>query len=224
MRTILALPDYNQTGQINAIVDGKTLPLYQAVDMQSFPNSCEISGIPNPVLSRNKNQSFVFSQIARTKNYDYFLKSCRAGHDKSGRDVFLTCIFELEKNRLETIFDIDTLKAPNDQKDENIKKYIQILNQPSSACSGLPEMFQEYKKDRHSRHFSSASLEGMKYQADWAYGQKKTFPNQISPDFPWKKTILIGGVVIILVGGMYIVKKNQHQRVSEKISLNAQKN
>ena len=203
MRTIIALPDYEQTGQIEALVSGHEMPLYKALKLSEFPHSCEISGIPNPILSRNPENNFVFAQVVRSNNNDYFLKSCRAGKDKTGRDVFLSFVFEFPKGGLNTLSDLSQIKADISVLPEKIVDYGNLLNTFGSNKNEILSMFNEFKSRRDLNHLTSSSLEGLKYQADWSYGQKKNYNTYLIK--------ILGGIAIILVVS-YLISKGMHPK------------
>lgn len=206
MRTIIALPDYEQTGQIEALVSGQEMPLYKALKLSEFPHSCEISGIPNPILSRNPENNFVFAQVVRGNNNDYFLKSCRAGKDKTGRDVFLSFVFEFPKGGLNTLSDLSQIKADISILPEKIVNYGNLLNTFGSNKNEILSMFSEFKSRRDLNHLTSSSLKGLKYQADWSYGQKKSSPNNNT------QLIKILGVIAIILIVAYLISKGMHPK------------
>ena len=203
MKTIIALPDYEQTGQIEARIAGQKMQLYKALRISEFPHSCEISGIPNPILSRNPENNFVFAQVVRSNNNDYFLKSCRAGKDKTGRDVFLSFVFEFPKGGLNTLSDLSQIKADISVLPEKIVDYGNLLNTFGSNKNEILSMFNEFKSRRDLNHLTSSSLEGLKYQADWSYGQKKNYNTQLIK--------ILGGIAIILVVS-YLISKGMHPK------------
>lgn len=206
MRTIIALPDYEQTGQIEALVSGQKMPLYKALKLSDFPHSCEISGIPNPILSRNPENSFVFAQVVRSNNNDYFLKSCRAGKDKTGRDVFLSFVFEFPKGGLNSLPDLSQVKADISSVPENIVTYGNLLNTFGSNQNEIASMFNEFKARRDLIHLTSSSLEGLKYQADWSYGQKKSSSNNNN-----QLIAVLGGIAVIIIIA-YLISKGIHPK------------
>lgn len=177
MNIFCILPDKQQTGAmlVYPVRDGRVIseeakPLRERFDLSGFPPSCELTGVPNIVLEQHDIGSFVFSQIARTAYKDYFLRSCAAGKDRDGRNVFLVLIFECEKGELERLSPSSFCVAETLFPEEGISEKLMLLNQ------GAPEekaMFTAFKQNKGLKHFTACSLEGLFHRADWEDGWKK---------------------------------------------------
>jgi hypothetical protein len=179
MRHVLALPDYNQDGIILAIVDGVTYSLDVAlqkigVDIRRLPESC-VLGIPAPLLRKNREQEFTFSQIVRLENCVLIISARRAGNDISDRTVFLTEIISVEKDDL---IKINKTYLLNNRVEcfgcsQVIQSYLDQLRERSYP--DIEDLVSVSLKNPKYIHLASQSLMGMNHKPDWV--QKKRLLN-----------------------------------------------
>lgn len=167
MRNIWLLPDYSQSGTINAVEDEAIKPLHELIDLASLPQAI-VLGIPEELLEKYKNEDFVYSQFGKQKyGVGYFTCSARAGQDISGRSVCITNLQVLQKNEVPQLPPAQSTCAPESSR-LPMQKLVEILsNDRNVNVAATVDMLAAARTEQQLLTFSSETLRRSANPHDW---------------------------------------------------------
>lgn len=182
MKCLLLLPDFYQSGEINAWSDGMSAPVPVSVckdiPLRELPD-CFVLGIPESLLRVNFEQDFVYAQYVRLDSKRSVLSfSIRGGNDKTGRTVVLTILQLLDEGE-PLIFPPEVpSNLPDSISERNaIEDRIgSMMNSLQSAsAANIKDMISAVEKYPKLRSFASEHVDSLAQKPQWAPNKKKEY-------------------------------------------------
>ncbi|WP_133154944.1 hypothetical protein [Billgrantia endophytica] len=182
MKCLLLLPDFYQSGEINAWGNGMSLPVPVSVckdiPLRELPD-CFVLGVPESLLRANVEQDFVYAQYVRLSSKRSVLSfSIRGGGDKSGRTVVLTILQLLDEGE-SLIFPPEVPPSLPDSIGEKnaIEGRIEAMMRSlqSDSSSNIKDMILAVAKHPKLRSFASEYADSLAQRPQWTPSKKKEY-------------------------------------------------
>lgn len=225
-KKILILPNYNQSMELPVLVQKEAtspwvISTYKAEMPSNLPKGAS-RGFPLLVLHHNKRPDFVMGRLVRQKTPIVFLAT-QAGHDTTGRVVFLTLVTQgpigsLKADEANLHIPEDAIAALENNPDspvppdkiQSLKDAISILNQrgDQESQNALNTMWNNFHNKKNYNYFASVSLrEASAFPPD---SEKACFGGGPSRPFPinlMKNKYVAAGVVVLF---LFLLLKQCH--------------
>lgn len=178
MRNLWLIPDRDHEGVISVLEGDKISPLHETLSLNKLPPALSF-GIPKELLLKYQSNDFVYAQFARLKSSNIFVRSIRAGHDKSGRTVTLTELQLLEKGESPKVF-VEVNPNATGQLLHFMEKMRSVLSDRQNISRRkIDEMLNATKELQWPDTFSSEYLTKSVNKPDWTPRKKKLINNTL---------------------------------------------
>ncbi|WP_283627360.1 hypothetical protein [Shewanella baltica] len=182
MKFLLLLPDFYQSGEINAWSGGMSAPVPVSVckdiPLRELPD-CFVLGIPESLLRVNIEKDFVYAQYVRLDSKRSVLSfSIRGGNDKTGRTVVLTILQLLDEGEQlmfppEVPSNLPDSISERNAIEDRIGSMLNSLQSDSS--SNIKDMISAVKKYPKLRSFASEHVDSLAQKPQWTPNKKKEY-------------------------------------------------
>ena len=176
-KIVWVLPNRDQSGEDNVLVNGLPCRLAEALDVTKLPK-CLVLGIPEEAVEKyGDDEKLVFAQFIRQPELrrSIYSLSVICGRDRTDRIVFLTLLQLFPINELPQGVPTEPLLPPEEAEGAaklqqrmrvGTDKWVKSVRRLLSGARSYPTL----------ASFANVALHRMHYQPDWT-PQKKTSPS-----------------------------------------------